>query len=214
MSFEEMDAMMYKIEGEDLYLIGTSEHSMIGKFKGQKIKEDSLPITMTSYSPCFRKEVGAHGIEERGIYRVHQFEKQEMIVLCKPEDSMEWYNKMWKYTVEIFRNMNIPVRQLECCSGDLADLKVKSCDVEAWSPRQQKYFEVGSCSTLGDAQARRLGIRIKGQQGNYYPHTLNNTVLASTRALIALIENNYNEDGSINVPEVLRPYMGGLEKIK
>ncbi len=214
MSFEEMDAMMYKIEGEDLYLIGTSEHSMIGKFKGQIIKEDSLPITMTSYSPCFRKEVGAHGIEERGIYRVHQFEKQEMIVLCKPEDSMEWYNKMWKYTVEIFRNMNIPVRQLECCSGDLADLKVKSCDVEAWSPRQQKYFEVGSCSTLGDAQARRLGIRIKGQQGNYYPHTLNNTVLASTRALIALIENNYNEDGSINVPEVLRPYMGGLEKIK
>lgn len=214
MSFDEMDAMMYKIEGEDLYLIGTSEHSMIGKFKGQIIKEENLPITMTSYSPCFRKEVGAHGIEERGIYRVHQFEKQEMIVLCKPEESMEWYNKMWQYTVEIFRNMNIPVRQLECCSGDLADLKVKSCDVEAWSPRQQKYFEVGSCSTLRDAQARRLGIRIKGEKGNYYPHTLNNTVLASTRALIALIENNYNEDGSITVPEVLRPYMGGLETIK
>lgn len=214
MSFDEMDAMMYKIAGEDLYLIGTSEHSMIGKFKGQIIKEENLPITMTSYSPCFRKEVGAHGIEERGIYRVHQFEKQEMIVLCKPEESMEWYNKMWQYTVEIFRNMNIPVRQLECCSGDLADLKVKSCDVEAWSPRQQKYFEVGSCSTLGDAQARRLGIRIKGEKGNYYPHTLNNTVLASTRALIALIENNYNEDGSITVPEVLRPYMGGLETIK
>ena len=214
MSFDEMDAMMYKIEGEDLYLIGTSEHSMIGKFKGQIIKEENLPITMTSYSPCFRKEVGAHGIEERGIYRVHQYEKQEMIVLCKPEESMEWYNKMWQYTVEIFRNMNIPVRQLECCSGDLADLKVKSCDVEAWSPRQQKYFEVGSCSTLGDAQARRLGIRIKGEKGNYYPHTLNNTVLASTRALIALIENNYNEDGSITVPEVLRPYMGGLETIK
>ena len=214
MSFDEMDAMMYKIEGEDLYLIGTSEHSMIGKFKGQIIKEENLPITMTSYSPCFRKEVGAHGIEERGIYRVHQFEKQEMIVLCKPEESMEWYNKMWQYTVEIFRNMNIPVRQLECCSGDLADLKVKSCDVEAWSPRQQKYFEVGSCSTLGDAQARRLGIRIKGEKGNYYPHTLNNTVLASTRALIALIENNYNEDGSITVPEVLRPYMGGLETTK
>ena len=214
MSFDEMDAMMYKIEEEDLYLIGTSEHSMIGKFKGQIIKEENLPITMTSYSPCFRKEVGAHGIEERGIYRVHQFEKQEMIVLCKPEESMEWYNKMWQYTVEIFRNMNIPVRQLECCSGDLADLKVKSCDIEAWSPRQQKYFEVGSCSTLGDAQARRLGIRIKGEKGNYYPHTLNNTVLASTRALIALIENNYNEDGSITVPEVLRPYMGGLETIK
>lgn len=214
MSFDEMDAMMYKIEGEDLYLIGTSEHSMIGKFKGQIIKEENLPITMTSYSPCFRKEVGAHGIEERGIYRVHQFEKQEMIVLCKPEESMEWYNKMWQYTVEIFRNMNIPVRQLECCSGDLADLKVKSCDVEAWSPRQQKYFEVGSCSTLGDAQARRLGIRIKGEKGNYYPHTLNNTVLASTRALIALIENNYNEDGSITVPKVLRPYIGGLETIK
>ena len=213
MSFEEMDAMMYKIEGEDLYLIGTSEHSMIGKFKGQIIKEKELPITMTSYSPCFRKEVGAHGIEERGIYRVHQFEKQEMIVLCKPEQSMEWYNKMWQYTVEIFRNMNIPVRTLECCSGDLADLKVKSCDVEAFSPRQNKYFEVGSCSTLGDAQARRLGIRIKGENGNYYPHTLNNTVLASTRALIALLENNYNEDGSITIPEVLRKYMGGKEKI-
>ena len=213
MSFEEMDAMMYKIEGEDLFLIGTSEHSMIGKFKDQIIKEDKLPITMTSYSPCFRKEVGAHGIEERGIYRVHQFEKQEMIVLCKPEDSMKWYNKMWKYTVEIFRNMNIPVRTIECCSGDLADLKVKSCDVEAWSPRQKKYFEVGSCSTLGDAQARRLSIRIKGEESNYYPHTLNNTVLASTRALIALIENNYNEDGSITIPEVLRPYMGNKDRI-
>lgn len=214
MSFDEMDAMMYKVEGEDLYLIGTSEHSMIGKFKGQIIKEDSLPIKMTSYSPCFRKEVGAHGIEERGIYRVHQFEKQEMIVLCKLEESMDWYEKMAFYTIEIFRNMNIPVRKIECCSGDLADLKVKSCDVEAWSPRQQKYFEVGSCSTLGDAQARRLSIRVKTENGNYYPHTLNNTVLASTRALIALIENNYNEDGSITVPEVLRPYMGGLEVIK
>ena len=214
MSFKEMDAMMYKIEGEDLFLIGTSEHSMIGKFKGELIDEAKLPITMTSYSPCFRKEVGAHGIEERGIYRVHQFEKQEMIVLCKPEESMEWYEKMWRYTVEIFTSMNIPVRQLECCSGDLADLKVKSCDVEAWSPRQQKYFEVGSCSTLGDAQARRLGIRAKGANGNYYLHTLNNTVLASTRALIAFIENNYNEDGSITIPEVLRPYMGGIEKIE
>ena len=214
MSFEEMGAMMYKIEGEDLYLIGTSEHSMIGKFKGQLVKEDTLPITMTSYSPCFRKEVGAHGIEERGIYRVHQFEKQEMIVICKPEESMDWYNKMWSYTVEIFRNMGIPVRTLECCSGDLADLKVKSCDIEAWSPRQQKYFEVGSCSTLGDAQSRRLGIRVKGDEGNYYPHTLNNTVLANTRALIALLENNYNEDGSITVPEVLRPYMGGKEEIR
>ena len=213
MSFAEMDAMMYKIEGEDLYLIGTSEHSMIGKFKDQIVKKNSLPITMTSYSPCFRKEVGAHGIEERGIYRVHQFEKQEMIVICEPEDSMDWYEKMWNCTVEIFRNLNIPVRTLECCSGDLADLKVKSCDVEAWSPRQKKYFEVGSCSTLGDAQARRLGIRIKGEKGNYYAHTLNNTVLASTRALIALIENNYNEDGSINVPPVLRPYMGGKEVI-
>ena len=214
MSFKEMDAMMYKIEGEDLYLIGTSEHSMIGKFKDQIVKKNELPITMTSYSPCFRKEVGAHGIEERGIYRVHQFEKQEMIVICEPKDSMDWYNKMWSYTVEIFRNLNIPVRTLECCSGDLADLKVKSCDVEAWSPRQQKYFEVGSCSTLGDAQSRRLGIRIKGENGNYYAHTLNNTVLASTRALIAFLENNYNEDGSINIPEVLRPYIGGKEKIE
>jgi len=213
MSFEEMDAMMYKIEGEDLYLIGTSEHSMIGRFKDQHIKENELPIALTSYSPCFRKEVGAHGLEERGIYRVHQFEKQEMIVLCKPEESMEWYNKMWSYTVEIFRNLNIPVRTLECCSGDLADLKVKSCDVEAWSPRQQKYFEVGSCSTLGDAQARRLGIRAKGENGNYYPHTLNNTVLATPRGLIAFLENNVNEDGSINIPASLRPYMGGLEKL-
>ena len=214
MSFPEMNAMMYKIEGEDLYLIGTSEHSMIGKFKDQMLKKDELPITMTSYSPCFRKEVGAHGIEERGIYRVHQFEKQEMIVICEPEQSMEWYEKMWRYTVEIFRNLNIPVRQLECCSGDLADLKVKSCDIEAWSPRQQKYFEVGSCSNLSDAQARRLGIRVKGENGNYYAHTLNNTVLASTRALIAFLENNLNEDGSINIPEVLRPYMGGKEKIE
>ena len=211
--FEEMDAMMYKIEGEDLYLIGTSEHSMIGKFKDQIVKEDDLPITMTSYSPCFRKEVGAHGIEERGIYRVHQFEKQEMVVLCKPEDAMEWYDKMWSYTVELFRSLDIPVRTLECCSGDLADLKEKSCDVEAWSPRQQKYFEVGSCSTLGDAQARRLGIRTKGQEGTYYVATLNNTVLASTRALIAFIENNYNEDGTIHIPEALRPYMGGKDKI-
>ena len=213
MSFEEMDAMMYKIEGEDLYLIGTSEHSMIGKFKDQIVKEDDLPITMTSYSPCFRKEVGAHGIEERGIYRVHQFEKQEMVVLCKPEDAMEWYDKMWSYTVELFRSLDIPVRTLECCSGDLADLKEKSCDVEAWSPRQQKYFEVGSCSTLGDAQARRLGIRTKGQEGTYYVATLNNTVLASTRALIAFIENNYNEDGTIHIPKALRPYMGGKDKI-
>ncbi len=213
MSFAEMDAMMYKIEGEDLFLIGTSEHSMIGKFKNQIINEKELPITMTSYSPCFRKEVGAHGIEERGIYRVHQFEKQEMIVLCKPEESMDWYNKMWSYTVEIFRNMNIPVRTLECCSGDLADLKVKSCDVEAWSPRQKKYFEVGSCSTLGDAQARRLGIKAKGEKGNYYVHTLNNTVLASTRALIALLENNLQEDGSVLVPEVLQKFMGGKTKI-
>ena len=214
MSFDEMDAMMYKIEGEDLYLIGTSEHSMIGKFKDQIVKEEDLPITMTSYSPCFRKEVGAHGIEERGIYRVHQFEKQEMVVLCKPEEAMEWYDKMWSYTVELFRSLDIPVRTLECCSGDLADLKVKSCDVEAWSPRQQKYFEVGSCSTLGDAQARRLGIRAKGENGNYYVSTLNNTVLASTRAVIAFIENNYNEDGSINIPVALRPYMGGKEKIE
>lgn len=214
MSFADMESMMYKIEGEDLYLIGTSEHSMIGRYKDTIIKECNLPIKMTSYSPCFRKEVGAHGIEERGIYRVHQFEKQEMIVICKPEESMEYFNKMLSYTVEIFRNFNIPVRTLECCSGDLADLKVKSCDVEAFSPRQNKYFEVGSCSTLGDAQSRRLGIRVKGDNGNYYPHTLNNTVLASTRALIALIENNYNEDGSVTIPEVLRPYLGGLEKIE
>ena len=213
MSFEEMDAMMYKIEGEDLFLIGTSEHSMIGRFKGQMLKKAELPITMTSYSPCFRKEIGSHGLEERGLYRVHQFEKQEMIVLCEPEDSMDWYNKMWKLTVELFRSWNVPVRQLDCCSGDLADLKVKSCDIEAWSPRQKKYFEVGSCSTLGDAQARRLGIRVKGEKGNYYPHTLNNTVVATPRGLIAVIENNYNEDGSVTVPEVLRPYMGGLEKI-
>ncbi len=214
MSFAEMENMMYKIEGEDLYLIGTSEHSMIGRFKGQIVKEQELPITLTSYSPCFRKEVGAHGIEERGIYRVHQFEKQEMIVLCKPEDSMNWYNKMWSYTVEFFRNLDVPVRTLECCSGDLADLKVKSCDVEAWSPRQKKYFEVGSCSTLGDAQARRLGIRTKGENGTYLVHTLNNTVLASPRGLIAVLENNYNEDGSINVPKALRPYMGGVEILK
>ena len=214
MSFEEMDAMMYKIEGEDLYLIGTSEHSMIGRFKGQIIKKEELPITMTSYSPCFRKEIGSHGLEERGLYRVHQFEKQEMIVLCEPEDSMNWYNKMWKLSVDLFRSWNVPVRQLDCCSGDLADLKVKSCDIEAWSPRQRKYFEVCSCSTLGDAQARRLGIRVKGEKGNYYPHTLNNTVVATPRGLIAVIENNYNEDGSITVPKVLRPYMGGTEVIK
>ena len=213
MSFPEMEAMMYKIEGEDLYLIGTSEHSMIGRFKGQMVKKEELPIRMTSYSPCFRKEGGSHGLEERGVYRVHQFEKQEMIVLCEPEKSMEEYNKMWKYTVEVFRNMDVPVRQLECCSGDLADLKVKSCDIEAWSPRQKKYFEVGSCSNLGDAQARRLGIRVKGDNGNYYLHTLNNTVLATPRGLIAVVENNYNEDGSINIPKVLQPYMGGLEKI-
>ena len=213
MSFEEMDAMMYKIENEDLYLIGTSEHSMIGRFKDQLVKKDELPISMTSYSPCFRKEIGSHGLEERGLYRVHQFEKQEMIVLCEPEDSMEWYNKMWKLTVDLFRSWNVPVRQLDCCSGDMADLKVKSCDVEAWSPRQQKYFEVGSCSTLGDAQARRLGIRVKSEKGNYYPHTLNNTVVATPRGLIAVLENNYNEDGSVTIPEVLRPYMGGLEKI-
>ncbi len=213
MSFAEMDAMMYKIEGEDLYLIGTSEHSMIGKFKGQIIKEEELPLTLTSYSPCFRKEVGAHGLEERGLYRVHQFEKQEMVVLCKPEDAMEWYDKMWSYTVEFFRNLDVPVRTLECCSGDLADLKVKSCDVEAWSPRQQKYFEVGSCSTLGDAQARRLSIRAKGEKGNYLVATLNNTVLASPRGLIAFIENNINEDGSINIPTALQPYMGGKKVI-
>ena len=213
MSFEEMDAMMYKIEGEDLFLIGTSEHSMIGRFKDQIIKKEDLPITMTSYSPCFRKEIGSHGLEERGLYRVHQFEKQEMIVLCEPEDSMNWYNKMWKLSVDLFRNFNVPVRQLDCCSGDLADLKVKSCDIEAWSPRQQKYFEVCSCSTLGDAQARRLGIRAKGEKGNYFVHTLNNTVVASPRGLIAVIENNYNEDGSITVPKVLQPYMGGKEKL-
>ncbi len=214
MSFKEMENMMYKIEGEDLYLIGTSEHSMIGKFKDQIVKEDTLPITLTSYSPCFRKEVGAHGIEERGIYRVHQFEKQEMVVLCKPEDSMNWYNKMWELSVNYFRSLDIPVRTLECCSGDLADLKVKSCDVEAWSPRQKKYFEVGSCSTLGDAQARRLGIRTKGENGTYYVHTLNNTVVASPRGLIALIENNYQKDGTIKIPKVLQPYMGGKEKIE
>ena len=214
MSFPELQAMMYKIEGEDLYLIGTSEHSMIGKFKDQIVKEAELPITMTSYSPCFRKEGGSHGLEERGLYRVHQFEKQEMIVICKPEDSMEWYNKMWSYTVEFFRNLDIPVRTLECCSGDLADLKVKSCDVEAWSPRQKKYFEVGSCSTLGDAQARRLGIRTKGEDGTYYVHTLNNTVVATPRGLIALLENNYNEDGSVNIPKALQPYMGGKTKIE
>lgn len=213
MSFPEMEAMMYKIEGEDLYLIGTSEHSMIGKFKGQLIDKDKLPINMTSYSPCFRKEGGSHGLEERGLYRVHQFEKQEMIVLCEPEESMDWYEKMWKLTVEIFRKWDIPVRQLECCSGDLADLKVKSCDIEAWSPRQKKYFEVGSCSNLGDAQARRLGIRVKGEEGNYFLHTLNNTVVATPRGLIALLENNYNEDGSINIPKVLQPYMGGKSKI-
>ena len=214
MSFEEMDAMMYKIEGEDLFLIGTSEHSMIGRFKGQIVDEASLPITLTSYSPCFRKEVGAHGIEERGVYRVHQFEKQEMVVLCKPEESMDWYNKMWSYTVEFFRSLDVPVRTLECCSGDLADLKVKSCDVEAWSPRQKKYFEVGSCSTLGDAQARRLGIRTKGENGTYLVNTLNNTVLASPRGLIAFLENNVQKDGSILIPKALQPYMGGKEVIK
>ena len=213
MSFAEMEAMMYKIENEDLFLVGTSEHSMIGKFKGQIISEQDLPIKMTSYSPCFRKEGGAHGLEERGLYRVHQFEKQEMIVICKSEDSMDYYNKMWKYTVDIFRNLEIPVRTLECCSGDLADLKVKSCDVEAWSPRQKKYFEVGSCSTLGDAQARRLGIRAKGEKGTYFLHTLNNTVLASPRALIAFLENNLQADGSIKIPAVLQPYMGGKTSI-
>ena len=213
MSFAEMDAMMYKIEGEDLFLIGTSEHSMIGRFKGEIVSESDLPITLTSYSPCFRKEVGAHGLEERGLYRVHQFEKEEMVVLCKPEDAMEWYNKMWQYTVEFFRSLDIPVRTLECCSGDLADLKVKSCDVEAWSPRQQKYFEVGSCSTLGDAQARRLGIRMKTDKGNEYVATLNNTVLATPRGLIAFLENNYQEDGSIKIPKALQPYKGGKEFI-
>ena len=214
MSFEEMDDMMYKIEGEDLYLIGTSEHSMIGRYKDQIIKEKDLPVMLTSYSPCFRKEVGAHGIEERGLYRVHQFEKEEMIVICKKEEAMDFYDKMWKYTVEFFRSLDIPVRTLECCSGDLADLKVKSCDVEAWSPRQQKYFEVGSCSTLGDAQARRLKIRAKGEEGTYLVATLNNTVLATPRGLIAFIENNYQKDGSIKIPEALRPYMGNKDKIE
>ena len=214
MSFEEMDAMMYKIEGEDLYLIGTSEHSMIGKFKDQLLQKKDLPYTMTSYSPCFRKEKGAHGIEERGVYRIHQFEKQEMIVVCESQDSYTWYDKMWSYTVELFRSLDIPVRTLECCSGDLADLKSKSVDVEAWSPRQKKYFEVGSCSNLTDAQSRRLGIRIKGEKGNYYAHTLNNTVIAPPRMLIAFLENNYNEDGSVRIPEVLRPYMGGQAIIK
>ena len=212
MSFPEMDAMMYKIEGEDLYLIGTSEHTMIGRFIDQTIDESKMPLTLTSYSPCFRKEKGAHGIEERGIYRIHQFEKQEMIVVCKPEDSKAWYDKLWNFSVELFRSMDIPVRQLECCSGDLADLKVKSCDVEAWSPRQKKYFEVGSCSTLGDAQARRLGIRVKGKDGSkYFAHTLNNTCVAPPRMLIAFLENNLNEDGSIRIPAPLRPYMGGKE---
>ncbi len=213
MSFDEMDQMMYKIEGEDLYLIGTSEHSMIGRFIDTTLDKAKLPFTLTSFSPCFRKEKGAHGIEERGIYRIHQFEKQEMIVVCEPEDSMAWYDKMWHFSVELFTSMNIPVRTLGCCSGDLADLKVKSLDVEAWSPRQQKYFEVCSCSNLGDAQARRLGIRIKGEKGNYFAHTLNNTVVAPPRMLIALLENMLQEDGSVIVPEVLRPYMGGLERI-
>ena len=213
MSFDEMQNMMYKIEGEDLYLIGTSEHSMIGRFLNTIIPEEKLPLRLTSYSPCFRKEIGAHGIEERGIYRVHQFEKQEMVVLCKPEESMDWYNKMWQFTVEFFRSLDIPVRTLECCSGDLADLKVKSCDVEAWSPRQKKYFEVGSCSNLTDAQARRLGIRARGSDGNYLVHTLNNTVLATPRALIAFLENNYNEDGSVSIPKALQPYMGGKTRV-
>ena len=213
MSFAEMDAMMYKIEGEDLYLIGTSEHSMIGKFIGQTLEKDQVPQTLTSYSPCFRKEKGAHGIEERGVYRIHQFEKQEMIVVCEPEESKEWYDKLWKNTVDLFRSMDIPVRTLECCSGDLADLKVKSVDVEAWSPRQQKYFEVGSCSNLGDAQARRLGIRIKGENGSYFAHTLNNTVVAPPRMLIAFLENNLQADGSVRIPEVLQPYTGGNKEI-
>lgn len=213
MSFAEMDAMMYKIEGEDLYLIGTSEHSMIGKFIDTIVPEEELPKTLTSYSPCFRKEKGAHGLEERGVYRIHQFEKQEMIVVCKPEDSMKWYDKLWQNTVDLFRSLDIPVRTLECCSGDLADLKVKSCDVEAWSPRQKKYFEVGSCSNLGDAQARRLRIRVNGKDGKYFAHTLNNTVVAPPRMLIAFLENNLNADGSVNIPEALRPYMGGTEKI-
>ena len=214
MSFPEMDAMMYKIEGEDLYLIGTSEHSMIGKFIDQMIPEEELPKTMTSYSPCFRKEKGAHGIEERGVYRIHQFEKQEMIVVCKPEDSKMWYDKLWQNTVDLFRSMDIPVRTLECCSGDLADLKCKSCDVEAWSPRQKKYFEVGSCSNLGDAQARRLKIRVKGKDGNYLAHTLNNTVVAPPRMLIAFLENNLQADGSVRIPKVLQPYMGGKTEIR
>ena len=214
MSFAEMENMMYKIEGEDLYLIGTSEHSMIGKFIDTILTRDSLPQTLTSYSPCFRKEVGAHGIEERGVYRIHQFEKQEMIVICEPEDSMEWFHKLYQYTVEFFRSLDIPVRTLECCSGDLADLKVKSLDVEAWSPRQQKYFEVGSCSNLGDAQARRLGIRIRGEKGNYFAHTLNNTVVAPPRMLIAFLENNYQADGCVSIPEPLRMYMGGLVSIQ
>ncbi len=214
MSFDEMDAMMYKIEGEDLYLIGTSEHSMIGKFIDTLNEEENLPYTLTSYSPCFRKEKGAHGIEERGVYRIHQFEKQEMIVVCKPEDSMEWYDKLWQNTVDLFRSLDIPVRTLECCSGDLADLKVKSCDVEAWSPRQKKYFEVGSCSNLGDAQARRLGIKVRDKDNNkYFAHTLNNTVVAPPRMLIAFLENNLNADGSVNIPKVLQPYMGGQEKL-
>lgn len=214
MSFAEMDAMMYKIEGEDLYLIGTSEHSMIGKFIDTINKEEDLPYTLTSYSPCFRKEKGAHGIEERGVYRIHQFEKQEMIVVCKPEDSKMWFDKLWQNTVDLFRSMDIPVRTLECCSGDLADLKVRSLDVEAWSPRQKKYFEVGSCSNLGDAQARRLKIRVTGENGKYFAHTLNNTAVAPPRMLIAFLENNLNEDGSINIPVALRPYMGGKEKIE
>ena len=213
MSFAEMQNMMYKIEGEDLYLIGTSEHSMVGRFIGQILRKEDLPYTLTSYSPCFRKEVGAHGIEERGLYRVHQFEKQEMVVVCEPEDSKYWYDQLWKNSVDFFRSLDIPVRTLECCSGDLADLKVKSCDVEAWSPRQKKYFEVGSCSNLGDAQARRLGIRIKGEKGNYFAHTLNNTVVAPPRMLIAFVENNLNEDGTIRIPEPLRPYMGGMKVI-
>ncbi len=214
MSFEEMDAMMYKIEGEDLFLIGTSEHSMIGKFKGQTLQKKDLPYMMTSYSPCFRKEKGAHGIEERGVYRIHQFEKQEMIIVCEPEDSYMWYDKLWSYTVELFRSLDIPVRTLECCSGDLADLKAKSVDVEAWSPRQKKYFEVGSCSNLTDAQSRRLGIRIKGEDKNYFAHTLNNTVVAPPRMLIAFLENNYNQDGSVNIPKVLQPYMGNKTKLE
>ena len=213
MSQTEMDAMMYKIEGEDLYLIGTSEHSMIGKFIDHIIPEESLPQTLTSYSPCFRKEKGAHGIEERGVYRIHQFEKQEMVVVCKPEDSMKWYEQMWRYSVELFRSLDIPVRQLECCSGDLADLKVKSCDIEAWSPRQQKYFEVCSCSNLGDAQARRLKMRVKGEKGTYLPHTLNNTVVAPPRMLIAFLENNLQADGTVKIPAVLQPYMGGTQML-